>query len=496
MMTIVEAMRDRNLFAPWFKKCETWSAWISFLCALFALPMTADQATLYQRCTGRTEPPATPFQEVWLAIGRRGGKSFILALIAVVLATFHDYRRYLAPGERGTVLVIAADKKQARIILRYIRALLTKVPMLAQMVERETATAFDLDNGVSIEIGTASFRSTRGYTIVAALLDEIAFWRTDDESANPDTEILAAIRPGMATIPNAMLLCASSPYARRGALWDAHRRHFAKDTPVLVWQADTRTMNPTVPQSVIDEAYERDPASAAAEYGAQFRVDVESLLTREVVEAAIVNDRYELPPVAGVHYFGFVDPSGGSSDAMTLAVAHMDRATRRVVLDAVRERRPPFSPDAVTREFAELLRTYHVHKITGDHYGGEWPKERFRVHGISYERADKPKSDIYGAMLPLLNGGRAELLDHPRLTAQLIGLERKTSRAGRDTIDHAPGQHDDVANSVAGVLVTADAKKPMKISPEVLARASQPTSYSRQRPWLRSDGLMGMRIRT
>jgi hypothetical protein len=44
----------------------------------------------------------------------------------------------------------------------------------------------------------------------------------------------------MATIPGAMLLCASSPYARRGALWDAHRRHFGKDgDPILVWQADT-----------------------------------------------------------------------------------------------------------------------------------------------------------------------------------------------------------------------------------------------------------------
>jgi phage terminase large subunit-like protein len=115
-----------------------------------------------------------------------------------------------APGERGTVLVIAASQKQARVIFRYIRGLLTGVPLLARMIERETADTFDLDNGVSIEVGAASYRTVRGYTVVAALLDEIAFWPTDD-AAEPDYEILAALRPGMATLPNAMLLCASSP---------------------------------------------------------------------------------------------------------------------------------------------------------------------------------------------------------------------------------------------------------------------------------------------
>ena len=171
--------------------------------------------------TGHTDAPNEPATEAWLAIGRRGGKSFVLALIAVFLACFRNYRQYLQPGERATVIVIAADRRQARTIFRYCRGLLTRVPMLSRMIERETADCFDLTNDVSIEIGTASFRSSRGYTIAAALCDEIAFWMTDD-SANPDYEILDALRPGMATIPGAMLLCASSPYARRGALTTPH----------------------------------------------------------------------------------------------------------------------------------------------------------------------------------------------------------------------------------------------------------------------------------
>ena len=135
------------------------------------------------------------------------------------------------------------------------------------------------------------------------------------DAANPDEEIINALRPAMATIPGSMLLCASSPYARRGALWKAYRRHWGQPGRVLVWQADTRTMNPTVPEEVIAEAYESDPASAAVEYGAEFRVDLEGYVSREVVDALVMPGRHELPPLSDVSYMGFVDPSGGSSDS-------------------------------------------------------------------------------------------------------------------------------------------------------------------------------------
>ena len=53
----------------------------------------------------------------------------------------------------------------------------------------------------------------------------------------------------------------------------------------------------------------------------------------------------------------------------------------------------------------------------------------------------------------MINSGRVDLLEHPRLVAQLSRLERRTGRGGRDSIDHAPGDHDDLANAVAGALV-------------------------------------------
>jgi hypothetical protein len=231
--SILDTIDHPQLFGPWFRKPSTWAAWRVFLAALFGLPIAA---ALFRQCTGLDTPPAGGFIEAWLICGRRAGKSFILPMIAVFLAIFRDWSEYLAPGERGTVKVIACDRKQARLIHRYCRALLTKVPAIAGLVERDGDEEIDLSNGITIEIQTASFRSVRGYTLIAALCDEIGFWRSD-ESASPDSEILDAIRPAMSTIPGAMLLCASSPYAKRGALWDTYRRRFGKPGSVLVWKS-------------------------------------------------------------------------------------------------------------------------------------------------------------------------------------------------------------------------------------------------------------------
>jgi hypothetical protein len=449
MITILDAMQDRHLFAQHFRDPATWQAWRAFLASLFGLELDKAQRRLFASCTGRENPPTAPVSEAWLVVGRRGGKSFILALIAVYLACFKDWKPHLGPGERATVMVIAADRKQSRVIIRYVKGLLSSVPMLARMVQAERAEAIDLTNRVTIEVHTASYRTTRGYSIAAALCDEIAFWPTD-ESATPDTEILTALRPGMASVPGSMLLCASSPYARRGALWNAFRRHYGKDGDVLVWRAPTRTMNPGIPQNLIDQALDDDPAHAAAEWLAEFRSDIETFISREAVEACVVLGTYERPAVPGVAYYAFADPSGGSGDSFVLAIGHKQDDV--AVVDCVREVRSPFSPDSVVKEFAAVLKSYGIFDVIGDRYAGEWPREGFAKYGVSYLPAQKPKSDLYRDLLPVINSRRIDLLEHPRLTAQIIGLERRTARGGRDSIDHAPGAHDDCANAVAGLV--------------------------------------------
>jgi hypothetical protein len=344
-------------------------------------------------------------------------------------------------------MIIASDRRQAKVIFGYVRGLLQSVPMLAQTIEAETAESITLSNRCVIEIRTASWKSTRGFTVVAALLDEIAFWPTDEYAADPDTEVINALKPAMATIPNAMMICASSPYARKGALWQAYKKHFGKDSKVLFWQSETRQMNPTVKQSLIDAALADDAPRGQSEWLARFRSDIEAFVSRESVELCISLDVKERPPVKDTKYFGAIDPSGGSSDSMSLCIGHRDGDC--AVIDCIREVRPPFSPESVVREFSTLLKSYHVAQVTSDRYGAEWVRERFKTHGIEVKPAGEAKSDFYSNLLPIINSRRIDLLDIDRAANQLCSLERRSGRSGRDSIDHPPGQHDDIANVIA-----------------------------------------------
>ena len=138
----------------------SWAAWRAFLKAIFALPMTDDELATYRRHTDRETPPASPVSEAWMPIGRRGGKSRIAALVALYLAIRFDVSR-LAPGELAVVPIIAADRKQARQVLGYLRGLLA-LDEFKPYLNRELKETVELTSGVNIEVHTASYRTVRG----------------------------------------------------------------------------------------------------------------------------------------------------------------------------------------------------------------------------------------------------------------------------------------------------------------------------------------------
>jgi hypothetical protein len=453
LISMRDALADEDLFGRVLEG-ESWGAWRVLLVASMGEPLNDEERAIFTSITGRPTEPAEPVDELWAIVGRRGGKTRAAAVLAAYLASLCDWKNFLAPGERASLPIMSASIWQAAKARNYLIGLYSEVRALRKQLTNITGTELSLANGVDIEPRAASFRTARGATAVSAICDELAFWHSD-ESRNPDVEILNAIRPSLATT-GGMLICISSPYARRGALYDAYRRDFGAngDPKVLVAKADSRTMNSSLPETVIARAYERDPAGASAEYGGEFRADIETFVSREVVEAAVVPNRFELPPAPGVRYVAFVDPSGGSADDMTLAIAHRDEEDV-IILDCLRAATPPFSPDAIAAEFATVVKSYGLSKVHGDRYAGEWPRERFAAHGVKYEIGVKPKGDLYREMLPLLNAARVELVDHRKLVNQLTALERRTARGGRDSIDHPVGQHDDIANAVAGAIVMA-----------------------------------------
>lgn len=461
-ISIIDAIEDPKLFGSLFKDQETWSNWKVFLSALFGLgiPETKEARALYLKCTGHKKVIKRSYSEAYAIAGRRGGKSFISSVIACYLALFYDWAPYLSKGELGWIMVVAADRNQGRVIFNYIKSILLDVPIFNKLVDKDLSWEIHLKNNIVISIKTCDYRTIRGYTVVAAICDELAFWRA--EGANPAKEILTALRPAMLTIPGSMLIGISTPYARMGALYQAYKKHFGKEkSDTLIWRASTEQMNPTVDRRVIKKALEEDYSRARAEYFVEWREDIETYLPIKVIDAAVVKGRYQLPKEKNYQYYAFTDPSGSGQDSFTLAIAHEDDRGK-IVLDRIEERRPPFVPQDVVEEFAEILKDYGIYQVVGDRYAGEWVSSTFERAGISYETSTKNKSEIYLEFAPQMTGFQVELLDNRKLYNQLVSLERRTHSGGRNSVDHPPGGHDDLANSVAGVVV--EIKKPRVIA--------------------------------
>ncbi|MGQ0555962.1 MAG: hypothetical protein ACT4PN_08480, partial [Nitrospiraceae bacterium] len=449
-MNIVEACTDKNLFGQLFENQTTWAHWFVILRAVFGLAMTAEERAIFKQLSGRDHPPAHQCDEVWIAAGRRSGKSRMASMIGVYLAAFVDYRPYVAVGERVTVMLMSGDKKQARTLYRYVLSTLESVEMLKSMIVRVDAESIDLNNNVTIEVLTNNFRSLRGYTTAAAILDEVAFWRSE-ESANPDVETINALRPSLVTIPHSKLVGISSAYRRSGILYNEWKKHYGNnESSTLVIQSPSQLLNPLISDSVIAKASEADPQAARSEWFAEFRSDLAAFLDSELIERAVSAGVRERPPVNGVIYQAFTDPSGGSHDSFTLSIGHIEKD--RYIVDAIRGVKPPFSPEAVVKEYAALLKSYRLSSVVGDRYSGEWVREAFSKEGVYYKHSDLSKSELYLESLPLFTTGLVDLLDHQPLILELQQLERRTSRSGRDSVDHPPQGRDDHANAACGVL--------------------------------------------
>ena len=437
---------------------ETWWRWRVYLKVLSALPLDERELAFAQAHTGRQTMPTMPVRRVFCGAGRRGGKSLIDALQAVFHAT--KARTWtLAPGETSTIPIIAADRAQARVIHGYVKGLLQSSPRLAPMVVKATKDTIVLSNRTQIRVFTASYKTSRGYSLAAAVGDEIAFWENAETSTNPDKEILTAIRPGLMTTRGPLIIT-STPYSRRGELWEGFKRHFGQDdSDGIYWKASSLDMNPSLDPDEIQAALDEDPEAASAEYLGEFRTDLAAFISEELIASVVIPGRGDLPYDPQHKYYAFADPSGGSAggDSYTLAIGHPEKDV--MVIDAIRESVPPFSPEGVTETHAEVCAMYHVKEVVGDHYAAQWPVEAWQKQGIHYKQSDAPKSDLYLQALPVFTSGKAEIPDHTRLIRQLRGLERRTARSGKDSVDHAPRGRDDIANVVCGLIALMKDKR-------------------------------------
>ncbi len=459
-MNIIEAAKDEMIFRPFLEEPQkgihlrSWSRWLTVLRIMYGLPIHPKKRELVQRCTGRDVDnlPKDGFDESLLLVGRRSGKSKISALVALYEAALSERWKHLSRGEIGLVACVAPTKKQGGIVRSYIEGAFDASPLLKQEIVKFDKENIVLRNGVHITVLIGDWRHIRGFTLLALIVEEAAFFQLSEEcKVRSDTELIRAVRPSLATV-GGRLVSISSPYAKKGYCYDVHKRCFGNDgADILCWNTDSRTMNSTtLKQSTIDRAYAEDPASARAEYGGLFREDIETYVSRELVESLVVRDRKELMPDDRRQYTAFVDVSGGRKDAASLCIGH--RHEGKITVDYLRQWKAPHDPYVVIEQMAGTVRKYGLTKCTADNYAGEFVVKAFASHGIVCTKSDLPKSQLYIELLPQLCSAKVELVDDTVLIDQLAALERRTRSGGRDSVDHPAGGHDDAANTLAGMV--------------------------------------------
>jgi hypothetical protein len=454
-ISVSDAMASPKLFAPFFSG-SSWDTWRAVIKAIYAERMNVAELEAF-RSVAERDPPARSASEVVIVAGRGAGKDSIASLTATVTAV--NFKGKLRPGERAVVMCLACDRDQAGIVFSYIRGYFEAIPALGKLVRYIGSDSIELKNNVVIEVHSNSYRSVRGRSILCAIFDEVAFWRSED-SASPDFEVAGAVTPGLARVPGSTLILISSAHKRSGLLYQKWKDHYGKsDDDVLVVRGTTLQFNPSFDAKAIARQLASDPQLYGAEYNSEWRDDLATFISRDLLEAAVDPGVLVRPPVDGVRYHAFADPSGGAVDSFTLAIAHLEK-DGRVVLDLLLERRSPLDPYEVTKEIVALMNEYHCTACSGDGYAKRWVIDAFARAGASYLKSDDDRSAIYLNALPLFTSGRARLLDNSRLVGQFAGLERRTFPTGRDRVDHGRSGKDDAANAVAGALALAARRVP------------------------------------
>jgi hypothetical protein len=448
---------------------DSWRAWRILLIAACGETLSDDERVIFKKFTGRDHEAGSVVEVLAIIAGRRAGKDRAIAVLVAYLTGLCIWDDVKAPGEILVALCLAPDQRIARILLSFIGATFEGSPVLKKMAASHAGDSLLLTNGISIEVRAATARRLRGPTYCLVALDEIAHFLND--GTNDAATIIDAVAPGLATTRGPLLMF-SSPWSKRGPLYDAFKSHYgpAGDVQTLVVQAASRDLNPTLAKGVVDKAIAKNKTMAASEYLGQFQEGLSSFLIEPAVYACVDEERFEIGPDTTSKFFAHADSAGGSgASAFTIALAR--KAGDQVELCALRERGAPFSPDEVIEEYASLLKRYGVTEVTGDKFGGGFSFDAWKRHGITFIEAKKSTSDAYGDFAPLIASKRVTLLNNTRLIGQLLALESRTSARGKPLIQPPPGALDDLACVCAQACI----------------RAAAASSYDSSYSWVRDD---------
>lgn len=454
---IIEFVTDRNLLNLTLSPAQE-----TLLRAAYGLRLTKEQRGLYQLCTGRSSyTVGHTFSEITVVAGARSGKDSRIAAPIVTFEAFfggHEFR--LHKGEKAVMALVAQDRDAAGVAFSYIKSYVLGSPLLrAEVLTEPLTNELQLTSGIRILTFPCSLKSLRAYSIPVAVLDELAFYRLEG-GANSDAEIQASVRRGMINFTNTRLVKISTPWQKEGVLHsDFERAYGQDDLDLLVWQASTALMNPSIDEQRLARERRMDPKRFAREFQAVFQDDVESFIPNLLIEQAIEPGRTALPAESGRFYVAGLDASGGGDCAFTLSIATVDLDARPDLLECQvigweKSRTRQLDLEGVVKEASQILLGYGITHAYSDKFSAGWSRQAFARYGVTL--IDAPaKAELYAELEPLITSGRVRLLDHPRQNRELGQLERRPKPGGKASIGPPRGGRDDYCNAMALAMVAA-----------------------------------------
>jgi len=430
--------------------------WRATLAAFYGLALTADDVEALVASTKRTEAgaqalggTARPLLELWCRVGRRGLKSTTAALIALHEAAFGGHGAFLLDGERGIIAVISKDSAGSEVVARFVELHAQALGLRTSWTSLGSIRALEIE-GLRFLIACFPCNATapRGFPIPVVIADEIALWSSDKLGANPDVEVLAAVKPAMAQFETPKLVAISSPFGVTGEHYSNVEENLGDDAraDVLAVQGATWLWNPAITEEKT-HSLERDAIRHAREYGA-----TPSETEQSAFDLADVEGAFALVPSSRERAgkaFVLTDASSLRGDAFAYAVGveladgsiqlkHVDAFAGAALRD--------LDMGDVVEHIAATARRNGARRVFGDQREAAALTSLFRKQGVRFTDfawSASSKDRAVQLLRRLLREKKLILPAHVELRSEMVELQARLQPSG--LIQYATNGRDFVA---------------------------------------------------
>jgi hypothetical protein len=430
--------------------------WRATLAAFYGLPLTEADVAALVASTKRSEAnvralsgTGAPMLELWARVGRRGLKSTTAALIALFEAAFGEHERFLLPGEKGIVAAISKDSAGSEIVARFVQLHAEALGLRCKWSSTGSLRLLEIEGlRFSVACFPCNTSAPRGYPIATIVADEIALWSSDALGANPDAEVLAAIKPAMAQFKTPKLVAISSPFGVAGAHFENVEANLGDDArpDALAVQGPTWVWNPSISEEAT-RRLERDPVRHAREYGAVPAETEQSAFDLADIEAA-----FALTPTGrerSGRAFLLTDASSLRGDAFAYAVGvELDAGSIQIKTVEAFEGAALKDLDMgdVVEHISATARRNGARKVFGDQREAAALTSLFRKQGLvfkDYAWSSGSKDRAVQLLRRMMRERKLILPAHTELRREMVELQARLQPSG--LIQYATNGRDFVA---------------------------------------------------